>query len=300
LMVGGEPFGGFFGRSKKDDQFYLQTGGDGYRVYRLSGLHELKRNKGEVKITKEQIMAAERKLARKQAEIAVVKEAVVLETNKKHNIDGRDKGWDKNWTVDWNKSGQFPVRVKVAYDKDNLYLYYDVRDESPWVNNGKDWTVLFKTGDSVDLQIATDSNAKPTRNKPVLGDMRLLIGPFQGKPTAVLYQHRVKGKKSPVTFTSPWRSETVDIVKKLDNAKIKVQTGNGWYHLEAAIPLKDLGIKSLKGKELKADFGAIYGDRDGTINFMRNYWANQVTNLVNDVPGEIMLTPNQWGKVKFK
>jgi len=38
------------------------------------------------------------------------------------------------------------------------------------VNNGKDWTTLFKSGDSVDLQLGTDPRADPARRGPVPGD----------------------------------------------------------------------------------------------------------------------------------
>jgi len=30
---------------------------------------------------------------------------------------------------------------------------------------------------------------------------------------------------------------------------------------------------------------------------LRSYWSNQSTGLVDDIPGEIMLTPNLWGEV---
>ena len=39
---------------------------------------------------------------------------------------------------------------------------------------------------------------------------------------------------------------------------------------------------------------------DGTTNIFRNYWPNQATGLVNDVPGEIMLTPNLWSDITFQ
>ena len=45
---------------------------------------------------------------------------------------------------------------------------------------------------------------------------------------------------------------------------------------------------------------AIYGDAEGTTNIFRNYWSNQATGLINDVPGEIMLSPNLWGEVKLE
>jgi len=36
------------------------------------------------------------------------------------------------------------------------------------------------------------------------------------------------------------------------------------------------------------------------VNMLRSYWANPATGLVNDVPGEIMLSPNLWGGVRFE
>ena len=190
--------------------------------------------------------------------------------------------------------------MRVALDAQNLNLFYDVQDDSPWMNTGKDATLLFKTGDSVDLQIGSDGTADPKRSGPVPGDLRLLIAPFQGKDIAVLYQHRVPGAKNPATFTSPWRSEKVDVVRVLDAAKISVNRGDGRYRVEATIPLAELGLAAVAGRTLRADFGALYGDPSGTVTLLRSYWSNPATNLVNDVPGEIMLSPNRWGTVKIE
>jgi hypothetical protein len=134
----------------------------------------------------------------------------------------------------------------------------------------------------------------------VPGDLRLLIAPFEGKDVAVLYRHRVPGAKDPVTFTCPWRSETVDVVKRLEDVTIAVQREGGRYRVEAAVPLAALGLVAPAGRVFRADFGVIYGDPDGTINMLRSYWANPATGLVNDVPGEIMLSPNLWGTVRFE
>ena len=151
----------------------------------------------------------------------------------------------------------------------------------------------------MDLQIGVNASANPSRSQPAPGDIRLLIAPFQNRNIAVLYRHRLQQKDNPVTFTCPWRSETVDSVKVLESAKISVTKGGERYCVEAAIPLSDLGLADAKGRTLKADFGVIFGDPDGTVNMLRSYWSNQNTMLVNDVPGEIMLSPNMWGTVKF-
>jgi hypothetical protein len=297
--VGGECFGGYFARSEKDGNYYLQTGGDGYRVFRLHGIKDAKRSEGTVKVSPEQLAAAERNRARKMAVEQKPKDAVASLLKKAPTIDGKDNDWPKEYTLTWDRNGRFPVKVKCAFDAENLYLFYNVEDDSPWVNNGKDWTTLFKTGDSVDLQLGTNTGAPPDRRGPVPGDLRLLIAPSEGQPLAVLYQHRVPGAKNPVTFTCPWRSETVDVVRKVEKARIAVTKENNRYYLEAAIPLAELGLKDPAGKKFKTDFGVIYGDPEGTINSLRSYWSNTATGLVNDVPGEIMLSPNLWGTLKM-
>jgi hypothetical protein len=159
--------------------------------------------------------------------------------------------------------------------------------------------MLFKTGDSVDLQIGADPGANPRRGGPVPGDMRLLLAPFQGGNIAVLYRHRLQGAADGVVFHSPWRSEKVDSVKKLESAKIAVTKSGDTYCVEVAVPLGELGLTSF-GKTLRGDFGVIYGDAEGTANIFRNYWSNQATGLVNDVPGEIILSPNLWGDIPME
>ncbi|MCY3023983.1 MAG: hypothetical protein NTW87_33810, partial [Planctomycetota bacterium] len=298
-LIGGECFGGFFGKSAKDGNYYLQSGHTDYRIFRVHGLDKVKRSQGTVTVSGAQVVAADNRQKRRVAEERAVREVSVPFRSKPLKIDGQENDWGGEANVSWDKSGQFPVRVRIGYDDTNLYLHYRVADPSPWVNNGKDWTTLFKTGDSVDLQIGTDPNADPKRTGPVPGDLRLLIAPFEGKEVAVLYRHRLPGAKDSVTFTCPWRSEKVDSVKRVENAKIAVVREDGAYKVESEIPLAELGLAAPAGKTFKADFGVIYGDPDGTVNMLRSYWANQATGLVNDVPGEIMLNPNLWGTVRF-
>ena len=186
--------------------------------------------------------------------------------------------------------------VRIGVTTNLLCLSYAVRsDASPWVNNGKDWTLLFKTGDSIDLQLGTEASANPRRKGPAPGDLRLLIAPMGTQTVAVVYRHRVPGTKQGMVFNSPWRSETVDVVKRLDRAKVGVKPAGNGYRVEAAIPLEDLGFAPREGGSWKADFGVIYGDDAGTVNLLRSYWSNHATGLVNDVPGEIMLQPEFWG-----
>jgi hypothetical protein len=216
-------------------------------------------------------------------------------------IDGRTGEWNNTPPIAWDRQGQFPVKAWIATDAETLYLAYEVRETSPWLNTGTDWQSLFKTGDSVDLQLGTNPQADPKRRGPVPGDLRLLIAPYGGETIAVLYRHRLGGQPgTPVTFTSPWRSEVVDDVRRLEGARIAVQRGNGQYTVEAAIPLAALDWTPQAGTTYRGDVGVIYGDDAGTVNLLRSYWSNDATALVNDVPGEIMLSPAQWSDLRVE
>ncbi len=298
-ILGGECFGGTFGLSKKDGCYYFQGGGIEYRIYRVNGLAETVRGEGSFSVTAEQVAAAERNRIRNAAAGSELKSAKFAFLKAAPKIDGKDDDWSGDPAAQWNKSGQFPVTVRAARDGNNLYLLYSVKDASPWMNKGKDWQLLFKSGDSVDLQLGTDPKAPPGRCGPVPGDLRLLIAPFQDGSIAVLYRHRLPGATDSVVFQSPWRSEKVDSVKKLNSAKIAVTKNGDSYTVEAEVPLAELGLGS-NAVNLRGDFGVVYGDAEGTANIFRNYWSNQATGLINDVPGEIMLTPNLWGDIAME
>ena len=300
-ILGGECFGGTFGRSEKDGNYYFQGGGISYRIYRIDGLRDTQRAEGTLAVSAAQSAAAERSHVRLVTDKTELRQAVIGWCATPPLIDGKDNDWLGTPTAAWSRDGKFAVTVRAAVDAGMLYLHYTVRDESPWVNNGKDWQALFKTGDGIDLQLGTDPTANPKRSTPVPGDLRLFIAPMGQDNVAVLYRHRVPGAKETdgVIFQSPWRSEKVDVVRRLDLAKIAVQRESNLYRIEVAVPLADLGLTSAAGLGLHGDFGVIYGDGQGTVNVFRNYWSNQATGLVNDVPGEIMLSPNAWGELTF-
>ena len=300
-ILGGECFGGAFGRDQKSGDYLFQGGGISYRLYRIAGLNKTVRSGGALTVTPEQAAAAERRKSEAVAAAGKPVQAKIAFATTPPKINGKGEGWSGEPTAAWEKSKQFPVVVRAAHDGTRLYLSYLVKqDASPWVNNGKDWQTLFKTGDSIDFQIGTDAKANPKRGAPVPGDLRLLVAPFEGGNLAVLYRHRLPGSSDAVVFQCPWRSEKVDSVRKLDAAQIAVNRAGNDYTVDVAVPLADLGLAPGAGKALRGDFGVIYGDAAGTTNIFRNYWSNQATGLVNDVPGEIMLTPGLWGDITLE
>ena len=293
-ILGGECFGGTFGRSEKDGNFYFQGGGLGYRVYRIEGLREARRGEGTIQVSRDQVEVAERRVSRRSLEEVKPAECEIpwLQEIKPDALPE---------IAQWKKGSLYPVSVRAARDAGELHLVYTVKDASPWVNNGTDWQALFKTGDGIDLQLGSNPDADPRRLQPVPGDLRLFIAPMGKENVAVLYRHRAPDapKEEAVVFQSPWRSEKVDQVIRLDDVKLDISRNNDGYRVYARIPLKRLGLDPRKALSLRGDFGVIYGDAGGTVNILRNYWSNQATGLMNDVPGEIMLTPGQWGTLHF-
>ena len=147
----------------------------------------------------------------------------------------------------------------------------------------------------MDLQLGANPDANAKRTDAVPGDLRLLISVLDGKPVAVLYRWKTTGKKHPRTFTCPWRQFTFEDVQVLSDVKVTINRRASGYTVEATVPLKTLGFNPQPGKSYKLDLGVIFSDATGTTRSLRMYWANKATGLVNDVPGEIMPTPNLWG-----
>jgi hypothetical protein len=50
--------------------------------------------------------------------------------------------------------------------------------------------------------------------------------------------------------------------------------------------------------KIRGDIGFLRGPAGETIQ--RTYWHNKNTGLTADVPGEAMLTPQQWGLFEFQ
>jgi len=293
--IGGECFGGYFGKDKKSGRYILQSGHSDYRIFEINGLDQVKRQQGTLEVSPTQVVAAQKLMEKKVAEEYRAKDAVLATAT----ADGKTPAASAEWG---DASQRFPYVKATAYrEGSELVLTYEVKDPSPWVNQGKDRQLLFKSGDVVVFEFSTDREASPNRSEPATGDKRLMIAPYLGESVAILYDYRIPGTKHPVPFSSPWRTATVDQVKLLDSAVLDIQKSRDGYVMTARIPLTELGLPATgTDKKLKGDFGVIYGDEKGNTNILRSYWSNQSTALVNDVPGETMINPAMWGNLEWK
>lgn len=300
VTMGGEWFGGYFFKAKATGEYYLIAGGTSYNLIKLNGLDKLQAIPAKtVTFTGKDLVAAENLQQERAAAKAAANALVITRIATPAKLDGNLDKYPKESVVSWS-AGNAKARGTVATDGASLYLIYDVEgDANPMVNAGKDVTQLFVTGDSVDLQLGANPDANAKRTDAVPGDLRLLISVLDGKPAAVLYRWKTAGAKHPQTFTSPWRQYTVEDVQVLTDATVTINRRANGYTVEAAVPLKTLGFDPQPGKSYKLDLGVIYSDATGTTRALRMYWANKATGLVNDIPGEIMPTPNLWGTAQL-
>jgi hypothetical protein len=202
----------------------------------------------------------------------------------------------------YQKDDATACRTAMAWDDKNLYVAWEVKDATPWVNGADAPEFMYARGDTVDLQLGTDPKALKDRKEAVLGDLRVSIGPFQGKSTVVVYRKQA-AEKAPKVFNSGvikgYEMESV-IVLKDAKVEVKVDGVNKRYTVEAALPMAALGITPADGATVRGDFGVTFGNKDGNDTILRTYWSNQNTGLVSDEVFELQMTPAAWGEIMLK
>jgi sugar lactone lactonase YvrE len=290
ISLGQESFYGWFGRTS-DGQVYIVAGHPHCSIIKVAGLDSIKRLAGG-RLQLNTVASANStspQAVRKQLAIRPFSGGKYL-SNEPLPI----------------KAGDAEVaHVRLAYDGDNLTANFKVTDASPLQNAGTDSKLLFKTGDSVDLQIGLDPNADPRRNVPVAGDIRLLLTKTQDGAIGVLYRYKVAGAASPERFWSPTGEVLVDKITVLQSPKdLKIDTSadKDGYTLTATIPWKTLAGAEYSppvNGALRGDVGVLFSDPSGATTVERIYAFNQNTGIVADVPSEIRLHPERWGEWKF-
>jgi hypothetical protein len=180
-----------------------------------------------------------------------------------------------------------------------------VSDESPFVNTPSDPRLLFKSGDAVEVNLATDLEKRPVRGqnqqqmKP--GDVRIIVArTAEGDLVATRYRYVTTDKEKPNTFSVETKSsgkDTLDDVAAWTDLPVNASVTKDGYVVEVAIPWKDLGVEPQPGLALLGDVGVIYGNEGGTKNAIRYLWSDKSpeVSINNDIPSEIRIHPNQWG-----
>ena len=293
--------------STNDGHIYLVDGGRTslVRVEGLETIHRLKTT--PLRVGSEELKAAQEYIVRSEAVRQHFQGPTQLRAPIRSDtpvVDGKMDDWA---AADWavidrsgvaayfdSKSKPYNVTAAIAVSGDRLYAAFRTGDPNLLRNSGESPTAPFKTGGALDLMIGVNPHADPRRSKPEPGDERLLVTQVKGKTLALIYRASVPGTRDPVSFSSPWRTITID---RVDDVSDQVHLAGADGNYEFSIPLTVLGLKIFPGEALKADLGILRGDGIQTIQ--RVYWSNKATAIVSDVPSEAMLTPDLWGKLVF-
>jgi len=310
VTVGQEHFQGNFCRNREDGKYYAVAGHNHASVVEVKGIDDVKRLSGSVEVTGELVRSIgdwERADARRKAR-GDVKVADLRPVSKRPTIDGSIDDWGsveplQLFTPEYGKIHGIPYNstFRSAYDATHLYVACETRQMGPLKNSGNQWDRLFKTGGAVDLQLGVDSEAPPGREKPVAGDLRLLMTYMGDEPVAVLYRPVAPDapRSDAWKAVSPVWEVSFDQVKRLDGVRMaRAETANG-YTFEAAIPLKAIGLVPKPQTRLKLDWGVLATDPDGTQVLHRSYWSNKATSILSDAPTEAALHPALWGTLRI-
>ena len=295
---GSEAFNGWFGK-QADGKIRTLVGFPRQAAMSLvlNGLETVQRFDGPtLSITAGQLEQAEKDNAARAAKLAVAVTGAIARFRAAPK-PGDNAPWAKVPALKIEKLPNHGT-AKLACDATNLYVLFDVADPTPWRNEGKDATRLFKTGDAVDVQLGHAGK----RAKIEAGDLRIVIAPLNGKPAAVLMKpvDPSAAADKRVVYHSPVGDKVFDRVEVLAAAQVAVKTTGQGYRVEAAIPLASLGLKLESGATLRGDVGIIFSDAAGTANAARAYWANPNTNLVSDEPLEAWIYPETWAELKVE
>ncbi len=280
----------------KDGRWLLMGGDQDGRVLQVKGLETIQRSAGACTITAADSKAAADALAEWSANKARAQSLVVNRT-----FDAPDWINFKGVTVAMDDKRGFTV--KTAYDTKNLYLYTGITAPNPLTNSIQENQLLFKGGNCLDLQLATDSAADEKRTTPAPGDIRVLLTTRAGKPVAVVYRFKVAGfTGQPTIFTSPTGKESADVIEVWDDVALKVEKTDTGFTAVATLPLARLGWAPKSGSLVKMDVGYLFGNETGNNILVRKYWTNNSfsSGVTNDVPNESRIEPAQWGSATIE
>ncbi len=194
-------------------------------------------------------------------------------------IDGNLQEWDLSNGVrsayrvfaysGWDGSEDLDAVWRLAWDEGRLYVAVQVTDD---VHVQTQSGALMYQGDSVELQVDINPEARATRVNPATTQLILSPGDFAANPPAAA---RFRGNESGAIPLLPGHS--IEVAAQ--------QTADG-YVLEAAIPWADLSLTPAAGMRLGLALNANDNDSPGV--------ARQEV-MMSSAPSRTLTNPSTWG-----
>ncbi|MFP4028201.1 MAG: hypothetical protein ACLFWL_10455 [Candidatus Brocadiia bacterium] len=293
FVTASETLTGQLVKPKGMERWFLLAGDQDGRITEIHGLDTVQRLPGGTyKITPDDVKKVTQSLQKYEAARAQTQPLFI----ERYPVSLERPGGGVFVREDENRA----FRGEMAYDSDNVYFRYKVESPAPFINDAPDPQILFKGGNLIDVQMATNPDADPKRENPVPGDVRLLIGRRpKGDPIAVLFRPKVKGfNGDPIVLESPTGTESFDEIRVVKKVKLSVEETKTGFIATATVPREVLGWEPVSGSILRMDLGYIYGNKTGKAASMRSYWSNDsfTANVTDDIPHESRLEPDQWGR----
>jgi hypothetical protein len=216
----------------------------------------------------------------------------------------RAKTWDAAPVVTLVRNNAPLATAQVGYDDTNLYARIHVTDDTPLQNGGNDPSVVFKTGDVVGLDLGKAGD----RNRPMLGDVRLLAARMQGQNRLIAMKPISKMAKQPQQYFTPASgTKPFDFVGDVPGGKVLMgvdRDGKGYTAL-MTVPRSFLEFPITPGTPLKGDIEVLLsGIKSQGLQAVSRNWlysgGNVQTTMVDDIPTEAWLYPQFWGDIQVK
>ncbi|MGI5869733.1 MAG: FlgD immunoglobulin-like domain containing protein [Kiritimatiellia bacterium] len=298
-FIGQESFGGFIWRDAATGKVLVQLGGASYRIMQVDNLESCRKVAVDLTVGESDLKASAEILAKRRQ--AVVREPDSLRIARVRQMPGAPApvmqplstpliagAVDVRVAEQGNPAQWF--RASLAHNGRDLAAMFQVADPSPWMNAAGAFTHAFIGGDAVDVQL----------NVPGRGPIRLLAASVGGKPTAIYWQAESEAEDNAITYAvgnNMANATSFPVVRRLDQATVKVGKGFNAYTCLITVPLAELGLNPAEAEGLTGVVGVIYSTPAGDNRASRLYWHDKKTGLVSDVPSEARLTPKAWGPI---
>jgi hypothetical protein len=288
-------------RPRGMDRTFLLAGDVDGRVTEVLGLETVKRLEGGTYTISEPD-------ARRAVEAAAAFEAEVSHSAALDIARGRE-GLESAPAVGKAVHSRQSFLARAAYDATNLYVQVEVTGPSELLNSIPDDRTVFKGGNLLDIQLGADFAADPAREKPVPGDVRILVTRRRSPdaeapgPLAVIYRPKVAGfDGEPVVFTSPTGAESFDVIETSERVNLEYEKTPTGFKAVVTVPLSLAGLAPKSGDRVRMDVGYIFGNATGNKATARAYWSNNgfSANVLDDTPHESRLEPALWGVATFE
>ncbi len=275
-----------------EERYFIIHGGQDTRVWEVLGLDAMEDLPGGRYVHREQdAAAAAAALAAYEAALAGQREVRI--------VPGGLEALATAPAVVREMEGARGFEARLAYDADSLHVRFDVQSPHELVNNQSEPQIVFRGGNLLDIQIATDPEADPERETPAPGDVRLLVTRQQGQPFAVLFEPKVAGfTGTPIILTSPTGEESFDRITVVDQVKLDYEKTADGFTATVSVPQSLLGLALRPGLDVRLDLGYVFGNNEGTRTAIRAYLFTDTftANVVDDIPHESRLEPAEWGR----